>query len=325
MLMPLCLGNKNYICSVNGGNTLSLESNKMSNTDSKSSPQEFPLKRIVLTTILISLIVAIIALATYGVSSRCSEISEAKQAISKVKALDAYITKESDNFKKSLQSAVNTADASKPAESLGEHIKLTTKAEYVMIVAPYSESLEPESEAFSKAIVYDSGTDAALTTEFELWIQSAKGKAINGVSDFVELVFLSGQPIKIGRLNGYVLIAKPLALKRFDNMNVRQVESGYLYKEILPRGVTDLNTVENCSNLIYWAGYLRNASSLTVYVELADWEYDLAGRVILTAPQKSAADRKIAIALPYIIAIVVSLFIGAFVGIVLMRKLLYAK
>ena len=278
------------------------------------------LSRLIPVSILLSFVAAITTLGVYGAITKQTGMTEAEQALTVVKALDAHISKESDRFTADLQEAIKTVDASASPEAIGEHIRSVTKAKWLMIVAPYNESLEPETEAFNKATVYSFGTDAALTTNFQITIQNAKGKAVSGVALLEEMDFISGRPIKIGNLNGYVLIAKPLKMNTFDNMRAKLIAYGSLYQYPLPRGTLYLDSMSFYPNHVYWAGYLRNAPSLTVYVELAGYKSDLVGRIVLTAPKESAASQKWVVIKPYLFSMLAALLLGTLTGLVLIPK-----
>ncbi len=297
---------------------MSQESDRLINKTAAEDAHRIPLSILILILILVSLVTAIIALTVNVLITRQSDVSKAEQALAKVKVLDTHITRESELFTAALNKAINTIDASASPEAIGVHIRAVTQAKKVMIVAPYDKSLESETEAFDNTIVYQRGPDGAVATDFEYTIQTNEGKAISGVTDFEELDYVAGRPIKVGRLNGYVLVSKPVMIHALENMNARVVES-IRCREQLPRGTHDLDT-DPCSKYIYSADFLGDAPSLTVFVELEGYDCYTAGRVILTAPKQSEASRKWMAMKPYIFSMLASLPLGVLLGLVLIRK-----
>ena len=110
-----------------------------------------------------------------------------------------------------LKKAIRSAKPSFSVEELDAHIVAETGAPFSMIVAPYDPTATSESAAFARTLVASTGTDASLTTDLEGIVHDSQGKPFHTVKVVPSLgaLFLAGHPVKVGRRDGYVLVAAP--------------------------------------------------------------------------------------------------------------------
>jgi hypothetical protein len=97
-------------------------------------------------------------------------------------------------------------------EALEARIRAVTKAPFAIIVAPYDPGAESETQRFSRTEVATWGTDGALTTDLEGLIHDSRGKPFRAARvdpAFGSPFFFAGHPLKVGRRQGYVLVAMP--------------------------------------------------------------------------------------------------------------------